>query len=163
VAGGAEDEAPVITLDTSAAGFFTETITLHGTGYNEDNFSESLNDTVLTVRGLVTAPPPLNQAEASQIDSVNLGNFRVGTQASAALSVSNIADTPAESLDGSVSSFSGDASATGSFTGLAAGQTDNSSIIVSLDSSSAGDKDGEVDLAFASRNGNSTTPLDPQE
>jgi Ca2+-binding RTX toxin-like protein len=57
---GQADTSPVVTLNTSAVGTFTETITLDATGYNAGGFSGALTAETLTITGTVDTPPQAN-------------------------------------------------------------------------------------------------------
>jgi hypothetical protein len=50
---GQADTSPTITLDTSTAGVFTETLTLHSEGTNASGYSGALADETLTITGTV--------------------------------------------------------------------------------------------------------------
>ena len=93
-----------------------------------------------------------NYAQASVVPTtVNLGNFHAGATPTASLTIGNVAPVSAfsEKLDGSVASTSGAATATGSFTGLAAGGS-STGIAVGLSASTGGAKTGTVNLGFTS-------------
>jgi T5SS/PEP-CTERM-associated repeat protein len=107
------------------------------------------------------------------VNPISLGNFRqqAGGTAKGAVSITNSASAPAEALDGEVgivTSITPDANAnaTGSFTGLAAGQTNDTSIVVGLSTASAGDQSGSATLNFQSDgtgiDSNGVTQLSPQ-
>ena len=151
---GQADTAPVVTLNTDNAGTFSETITLAATGSNGSGFSGALPDQVLTITGTVAAltfaPAAASVSPASPI---NLGNVHIGDAADQTLSISNTATAGAASLDGSVKSQSGDASGTGTFTGLAPGAAASTAISVGIDTSTVGAKSGGVSLAFVSDDG----------
>src|SRR5262249_48660932 len=50
---GQTDTAPTVTLDTSATGTFSETITLHSAGSNASGYSAALANQTLTITGTV--------------------------------------------------------------------------------------------------------------
>ena len=104
-----------------------QTVAITGTGYN---YAQATN---------ATGP------------TVNLGNFRVGTAQSATLDIGNTAPTGAytEKLDGAAGATTGNATASGSFTGLAAGSSSNA-IAVGLNTATAGAKAGTATLNFTS-------------
>jgi hypothetical protein len=95
---------------------------------------------------------------ASDIDeglSVTLDDAHVGDQDQEWASVTNSASPPAEALDASVATETGDAFGVGSFpaagaAGLAPGATDDNDILIGLTTDSAGAKTGAVTLAFTS-------------
>ena len=55
---GNAETNPVVSLDTSKIGTFTETIVLHPQGSNPSGFSETLQDETIDVVGTIVAPPP---------------------------------------------------------------------------------------------------------
>ena len=88
----------------------------------------------------------LAQATLNTSSTLNLGNARVGGTLSQTLSISNSATPPAESLDVSLGPTSGDATASGAISLLAAGATNTSGITVGLGTASAGAQSGTVTL-----------------
>lgn len=95
---------------------------------------------------------------------VDLGAVHLGATAQQTLDIANTATPPADFLDGQVSSVLGNVTASGSFTGLAAGAAGSTAIIVGLDTSTAGAKSGTVSLAFATDDGvGDTSPLPDQD
>ncbi|MGO9430885.1 choice-of-anchor D domain-containing protein [Rhodoblastus sp.] len=99
------------------------------------------------VSRLGLASPTINNAP------INFGAVRIGsTVANQAISVSNTAPiaTTTELLDGSVVSAPTGFTASGSFTGLAAGAPPNTSIQVGMNTSMAGAHSGNVALNFVS-------------
>jgi hypothetical protein len=83
---------------------------------------------------------------------VALADVHVGDTAQQALSMTNTAanDGFSESLNASIGSATGNATASGAFTGLAAGATDNSSLVVGIDTSTAGAKSGTASIGLVS-------------
>ena len=93
-----------------------------------------------------------NYAQASVAPTtVNLGNFHVGATPTASLTIGNAAPAGAfsEKLDGTVSGTTGSATASGGFTGLAAGSS-STGVAVGLTASTGGAKTGTVNLGFTS-------------
>ncbi len=106
------------------------------------------------------------QATLNDPTTINLGNARVGATDSEALSISNTATAPAENLDASINGVTGNATGTGSFTGLAAGATDSTDIAVGLNTATVGAQSGSVTLNLSSDgtgiDSNGITPLTSQ-
>ena len=118
-----------------------------------------------------TTPPPPPPADAATATingatTINFGDLRVGATASQALSFTNSAAAPAEGLDVAVGALTGAATASGTISLLAAGQTDATDIVVGLNTSTAGQQSGMVTLALASdgtgTDGDGTTALSSQ-
>jgi hypothetical protein len=130
-----------VMLTTSEAGVFTQQVTLDPTGYNAGGYSGTLAPEVITITGTVTAQaePVLNS------NTLTLPNQRVGSALlTNAVSFSNGATPPAESLDVTIAGTTGAASASGSINLLAAGQTDASDITAGISTTSAGAQSGTV-------------------
>ena len=62
--------APTVTLNTTQAGTFSETITFDPTGYNASGYSGSLSPETLTVTGTVVLPPSLTSASYNAVTGV---------------------------------------------------------------------------------------------
>jgi len=62
------------------------------------------------------------------------------------LSISNIASAPAEGLNGSISTATPGLTASGSFTGLAPQTPDTTSLVVSMNTASAGSRNGTATI-----------------
>ena len=93
----------------------------------------------------------LASASAATPNPVNLGNVRKGAASPIQfLSISNTATGPAEGLNGSLSTSSPGLSAAGSFTSLQAGDTSSTDLSVSMNTSSAGLKNGTATITLAS-------------
>ena len=158
LAAGQADVAPTITLATGTAGTFSETLTLSPTGSNAGGYSAALPNETLTVTGTVAPStgtitvPPLAPAVATVLTANPLafGPVHVGATAAQVLAIENSTTAPAAALDASVASVSGAATASGSFSGLAAGATDASSITVGLNTGTAGPANGGATLALIS-------------
>ncbi len=105
----------------------------------------------------------LAQPKLNTSTSLSLGNARVGGTLSQALSISNSASPPAESLDVSLGGTTGSATSSGSISLLGAGATNSSSIVVGLGTTAAGALSGTVTLGYLSdgsgTDGSGTTSL----
>ncbi|MGH7995473.1 MAG: beta strand repeat-containing protein, partial [Opitutaceae bacterium] len=105
------------------------------------------------VSGLIVEAEVGNLASASAAapNPVNLGNVRIGaTSPTQALTISNTATGPAEGLNASISTSAPGLTANGSFTSLQAGDTDSSSLVVGMNTATAGNKSGTATIALAS-------------
>jgi len=108
-------------------------------------------------------------AQASPVtpNAVTLPNQHVGGTLTQALSITNTAaaDGYSEALDGSVSA-SAPVTASGSFTGLGAGMTNSTSLVVGINTSTSGVKTGSATVSLASDgtgiDGHGTTALASQ-
>ena len=155
---GQQTTAGEITFDPSNVGTFSETVVLDSQGKNDSGYSGALAPETLTITGTVEseADPQINN------DPIDFGKLRENDPATKQISVTNDATPPADSLDAEVTGFTPDVqNASGSFTDLAAGATDDSSLSVGLDTT-GWEQSGSVTVAFDSNNGESVTPLDPQ-
>jgi fibronectin-binding autotransporter adhesin len=81
---------------------------------------------------------------------IDFGNQRAGKTLSEMLRVTNTAVAPAEGLDADIGGTTGAVTATGSINLLGAGATDQSSLKVSLDATTAGVKTGSVTVGLSS-------------
>jgi len=82
-----------------------------------------------------------------------------------ALSISNVAVAPAEGLNGSIATATTGLTATGSFTSLAAGTSNSTSLHVGMTTTTAGSRNGTATITLASdgsANGGVTTGLPSQ-
>ena len=110
----------------------------------------------------------LASASAHTPEPVALGNFHVGATASQVLTLQNTAanDGFSESLNAAIGSNTGDATSSGSFTGLAAGGTNNTSLSVGINTSTVGNKSGTATITLNSdgtgTSGYGTTALSSQ-
>ena len=97
-------------------------------------------------------------ASANSIGTVNFGTVITGGTTSRTLSIQNTAanDGYSEKLDASIGSATSGFTAGGSFTALTAGSTNNSSLVVGMDTSAVGAKTGSATLALNS-NGSGTS------
>ncbi len=142
VATGSSSGAYTISVAGSSAGQLTNQ-SIHVA----NNFSNVAEQTVaVTGTGY-------NYAQATNIagNTINLGNFRVGSTQQQALTIGNVAPNGAftEKLDGAAGTASGSASVSGGFTGLAAGSTSNA-VSVGLNTATAGAKTGSATINFTS-------------
>ncbi|WP_158932493.1 choice-of-anchor D domain-containing protein [Acidisphaera sp. S103] len=153
LAPGATDSSDLIAgLNTSSDGdkVGTDTITLTSDGTGVDGLgTTAIGTQTVTITGAV-----FNYATASAAspNPVNFGEHHVGSTLSQALSISNLgtADGFTENLDASISGATGSASASGSFTGLAAGISNNSALTVGLNSGTAGVQAGTAKVTLTS-------------
>ena len=114
----------------------------------------------LPSNGVSTGINTYHPAVASTAAPVNLGNVHVGTAfGTKALTVSNTAtnDGFAEKLDASITGTTGTATGTGSFTLLAAGSSNSTSLVVGLNTpTQAGIQNGTATITLTS-NGSDTS------
>ena len=146
--------ASTVTLDTASPGTFTETVTLAAIDSNSSGYSAALPNETLTVTGTV-APTSFSPAIATVLTPgpIDLGAVHVGATAQQALSIENTATVGSASLDASVLSVSGGATASGSFTGLIPGTTDSTDIVAGINTGTAGSQSGTVALDLISDDG----------
>ncbi|KYK44650.1 hypothetical protein A1D31_36545 [Bradyrhizobium liaoningense] len=111
-------------------------------------FADGTTLTTQQINAMVTTPHA--QATLNTPTTISFGNVHVGASVSEAISISNSAVAPAETLDASVGSVTGSATATGSFAHLAAGGTDATDIVVGIDTTTVGAKGGSVSVALSS-------------
>jgi PEP-CTERM motif len=176
LAGGLSDgTSMVIQLDTSTAGAVSATATVllvsDGTAFG---FGETeLPPQTVQVLGTVEIEGSVFRLAEATIDTpqpIALGNVREGDMSpTALLSITNsaLADGFSESLNAAAGTTTGGLQATGSFTLLAAGGTNADAIAISMDTATAGSRDGTATLTFASdgtgTSGAGLTPLDSQD
>jgi hypothetical protein len=158
-AGATDSSALTVGIDTSSAGHKsgTATISLASDGAGTSGFAAlALGTQTVNVSGDV-----YRLASASTVAAVQFGNVHVGDVATRTLSLTNtaLADGFSEGLD---AVFGGVSDAriqtSGSVSGLAAGATDAGSLVVSLDTATAGNLTGFATLQFTS-NGAGTSGL----
>ena len=153
---GASDAGVSVALDTSSAGAKSGSVTFSGEsdGTNTSGFTSNvgLTDQAVNVSGNVYR---LAAPGAHSPAPVVLGNVHVGDLSQTALTIGNtaVADGFSENLNASLGATTGNATASGSFTGLAAGGSDNSSLVVGIDTSTAGAKSGSAALGLVSDGG----------
>ncbi|MGE0860556.1 MAG: choice-of-anchor D domain-containing protein, partial [Gammaproteobacteria bacterium] len=158
-AGASNVTALAVGIDTSSAGAKsgTATITLSSNGAG----TSELGTTALGTQTVNVSGNVYRFAEAGTVAAVEFGNVHVGDVVSRTLTLSNIAaaDGFSESLDAVFDGVSDTRILTsGGVSGLAAGATDNSSLVVGLDTSTAGSLTGFATLNFTS-NGAGTSGL----
>lgn len=91
-------------------------------------------------------------AQAGPAQQVDFGNLHVGDSVTQYVSVTNTApaDGLYENLDGTITTDAARITASGSFVGLVPQATDSNSLMVSIDTSSSGVKEGDASIAFYS-------------
>ncbi|MBN1380772.1 MAG: choice-of-anchor D domain-containing protein [Deltaproteobacteria bacterium] len=139
-------------VDTSVAGLRTGTVTINMTSHEVNG--SGLGDTTLTPQ-TINVSGNVYQVAQPTLDSNNIvfANRRVGDTAQQALTITNTSAAPAgyqEALNASFSGTTGDAQAGGTLTQLGQGASDSTSLMVGIDTSTAGAKSGTADLALAS-------------
>src|ERR1019366_2341891 len=141
-AGASNSSALSVSLDTSSAGARSGTVTLayqsDGTGSNGNSglAAIGIGNQVINISGNV-----YRLAAANTIGAVNFGTVHVGDIVTQALTISNTAanDGFSEKLDASFGGTSDPRiTASGSFGLLGAGATNNTSLIVGLNTAAAG-------------------------
>ena len=134
---------------TTAAGLLSGNITF------ANNF-----DDVTDTQVLISGAAYRLAAGTPSLDPVSLGNYRVGDVAQQALSLTNTAtnDGYSEKLDASLGGATGDATASGSFSLLASGNTNNTALVVGVGTLTAGHKSGTATVSRTS-NGTGTSGL----
>ncbi|MDD4274926.1 MAG: choice-of-anchor D domain-containing protein [Desulfobacter postgatei] len=174
-AGASDYSSMLIGLDTSAVGTITGIATVDfqsdGTGTSELGITDLSSQDVGVSGSIIEATvyrlanPVINNAQP-----LAFGNFREGDSVNAqSLSITN--DVPdddySEALNAAVNGTTGGVTVAGSFNLLGPTQTDNSSISVAIDTSSAGDKSGTATIDFESdgtgSSGLGITHLDSQD
>jgi len=155
-------------LDTATAGAKagTATITLASDGTGTSGLAAlALTPQTVNISGNVFR---LAAADAHTPEPVSLGNVHVGNTAQQALSLMNTAanDGFSEKLNASLGGATTGVTATGSFSLLGPQATDNTSLVVGLDTSTAGTKSGTATLTLqsdgAGTSGLGTTALPSQ-
>jgi hypothetical protein len=157
--------AGTISLSTSTAGTFSKTIVFDPKGSNSSGYSENLAPETLTVLGVVQSNAATLTPAMATIQTklpIDFGKLHLGQSATDTLSIANTATPPGALLDASIDGLSGNATASGSITQLAAGATDSADVRVGLDTSMAGARSGVASLAFLSESGGTTQALPDQ-
>ncbi len=157
VAGATDNTSMKVTISTATAGIFNGTVTVNQASNGAG--TSGLGITALTPQqvaatGSITvgtfnyAAPTVNNAQPIAFGNVRQGAV-IGSQS---ISISNTAPVSAftEALNGSVATSPTGFNASGSFSGLQAGASPNTSITVAMDTSTAGAKGGNVSLGFVS-------------
>jgi hypothetical protein len=151
VGGASNNSAMTVGVNTSAAGLRTGTVTVNLTS-NEVGGS-GLGNTSLTPQQITVSGAVYRLATADVTPTtVNVGNVRIGTSAQQALTLANTAaaDGFSEGLRGSVSTASAGITASGATGLIAAGASNNASLLVGIDTASAGAKSGTATVALQS-------------
>jgi hypothetical protein len=156
-AGAANNTALAVTLNTNAAGQVTANVEvlLGSNGATTSGLGVlALPSQFVDVGGLIELQGTVgNLAAASPVtpNPVTLGNVRVGDASpTQTLSLTNTATGPAEGLNASVATVASGLTAGGSFTGLAAGATNSSSLVVGMNTATAGAKSGVAAITLNS-------------
>jgi hypothetical protein len=170
LAPGATNETSLVVgfaTDTPGNKSGTATITLASDGTGSSGLGITpLSSQIVNVIGSVFR---LASASAHMPEPINFANRHVGDPApSQTLSITN--DAPAdgfsEGLDASFGGMTAGVTAAGSFTALAAGATDSSSLTVGIDTATAGNKSGTATITLNSNGAGSSglgiTPLPSQ-
>ena len=165
VAGGTNASNMVVNVNTGTAGVINGAIAVNFFSAGAVNgvsnglgvlsvVSDSYNvsGTIITNGQVIDqARPVTNGVLSPGAVTVNLGNVRVGGAAQQALSVLNEATGNEQAaLNASIASNGAPVTASGSFNLLLPGQTNNSSLVVGIDTASAGAKNGSATIAFVS-------------
>ncbi|MEM7146989.1 MAG: choice-of-anchor D domain-containing protein [Verrucomicrobiota bacterium] len=150
--GATDNTSLTVGIDTATAGAKAGTATI--ALVSDGNGSSGLGQTALASQTVNVSANVFRLASPSAAtpNPVNFGIIHVGDTPSQAISFTNTAanDGFSEGLNASIGSLTGDASAAGSFNLLAAGDTDNTSITVGIDTSTAGVKAGTAEIVLAS-------------
>ncbi|MCP4379475.1 MAG: choice-of-anchor D domain-containing protein, partial [bacterium] len=149
-----------VNINSSSAGDKSGTATIDfesdGDGIN------SLGQTTLGSQTVNVSGAVYRYAEASahSPEPVVLGNVHVGDTSEQALTIGNTAATDgySESMNASIGAATGDATAAGSINLLAAGGSDSASLVVGVDTSTAGAKSGTASIGLVS-DGSGTSEL----
>ena len=146
-----------IDLSTAHAGVFHQTITLQATGANSSGYSGALAGQTINVTGTVLSASSLAQPVINSGTSILLGDAHVSISRTdqTALSISNVGQ---DTLSASVVSATGSAYGTGTISQLGTGATDATSLVVGLNTATAGRQSGTVTLGFASGTGLTALP-----
>jgi hypothetical protein len=162
---GASNNALAVSINTGTAGARTGTVTmdLTSTGEVAGTPIPGLAPISLGQRTINLTANVFRLASASPHtpEPVNLGNFHVGdAPQQQALSITNNApaDGFSESLDATIGGATGGVTASGSFTALVPGATNNTSLVVGIDTATAGNKSGTATINVTS-NGAGTSGL----
>lgn len=155
LAAGNSDAASLsVGLDTSSAGSTsgTATVAFTSTGAGTTGAAD-----VAVGSGVVSLVGRVYEAAVAQLNTlaVNFGIVHVGDSvASQAVHVANAAPVAGlnDTLKGSISTAAAGFGASGSFSGLTAGSSNTTSLLVALDTTTAGFYSGSAGVAFASSN-----------
>ncbi len=148
-----------VSVNANVTGTHAMTMTFDPTDVNDSGYSAPLTPLTLDIVDSVT-PPAVPQVNTPT--TIIFPNVHVGTVDSQHVSVTNTAAAGAGSLDVSLTP-SGNATATGTITGLAPGTTDASDLSVGIDTSTAGALSGSVTESFVSDPNGNDTPISEQD
>ncbi|MBK8890001.1 MAG: choice-of-anchor D domain-containing protein [Dechloromonas sp.] len=158
LAAGATNSSMVVGLNTAAAGTVNGSIAVNfasdGAGTSGLGISALATQNVGVSGNITTQGNVYRLASASPAtpNPVNFGNVRINTATDQALTIGNTAanDGFSEKLNASISSNGAPVTASGSFNLLGPQASDNSSLHVGIDTSSAGAKSGSATIALVS-------------
>ena len=166
LAAGGNSTALVIGVDTATAGAKTGNATY--TFASQAINGSGLGTTVLAPQTATVSANVYKFAATSALTGVNLGSFHEGDVAQAALTVTNSAAATGgftENLAGAFGNVTGNATDSGSFSGLAVGGN-STALVIGVGTTTAGTKTGSAIYTFASQASNGsglgTTALAPQ-
>ena len=173
-AGSSNSTTMVVGLDTAAAGTVNGTVTVqfasNGAGTSGLGIT-ALPSQAVGVTGVIETVGNvfrLATPSAAAPNPVDFGNVRIGSVATQALTIANTApnDGFSEKLNASIGGATAGVTASGSFTLLAPQASNGSSLVVGIDTSSAGAKAGTATITLASdgtgTSGLGVTPLPSQ-
>ena len=157
--GGTNNSSLSVGISTATAGSQNGTATLsfvsNGNGSSGLGLT-NLGSQTVNVTGAVFryASPSVHTPEPVTLGIVHVGDTVSGT----ALSITNNAtnDGFSESLNGSIGGGTNGVTASGSFTGLAAGSTNNSSLVVGINTATAGSRNGTATIGLVSNGAGSS-------
>jgi hypothetical protein len=149
IAAGNSDDDLHVAVNTGTVGSYSETITFTPVDQNVSGYSADDAPITLTITDSVAGSAA--SANVSP-NPVNFGNVHVGATPSEALSVTNTATSAsAQTLSASIGSPTGAATDNGgSFTGLAEGDTNDTSLVVGLSTTSDGVQSGTATISLES-------------
>ena len=173
-AGTSNSSSMVVGLNTAAAGAVNGAVTVDfasdGAGTSGLGITALPSQSVGVTGVIQTAGNVFRLASASPAapNPVDFGNVRVGSVATQALTITNTApnDGFSEKLNASIGGATAGITATGSFNLLAPQSTNNSALVVGLDTTTAGARAGTATITLASdgtgTSGLGVTPLSAQ-
>jgi PEP-CTERM motif len=173
-AGSSNASNMAVGLSTAAAGSVNGAVTVNfasdGTGTSGLGITPLPSQSVGVTGVIATVGNVFRLASASPAtpNPVDFGNVRVGSVATQALTITNTAanDGFSEKLNASIGGATAKVTAAGSFNLLAPQASNNSALVVGIDTSSAGARAGTATITLASdgtgTSGLGVTPLAPQ-
>ena len=154
---GAGSDAPLdIGLFATTAGIYDETLSFAGADGNASGFSEALPGETLVVTGTVV---PAAQPVLNTTTPINFGNVHQDTTQQQTLSISNAAPAGSAFLEASVIGTTGAATGFGSTPLLAPGATDDTDLLVGLNTGAAGVQSGNVIVGYTSYVAPGSSPI----